>query len=204
MIDLYCAATSNSARARIALEECGLAHKFHPVYLTKGEHKTPQFLAMNPNAQVPVIVDSEGPGGKPITLSQSGAILLYCGEKSGKFIPRDAAARPAFWQAVMSTCSDVTPIIGSIFSIVRSKEPHGPSAEIFKNRWKQYMKVWDTTLGRQKYCAGSEVTLADFSFYAGWWRAKGALADLCQGYPNIDRWAAEMAARPATQRATTF
>jgi len=204
MIDLYCAATSNSVRARIALEECGLAHKFHPVDLAKGEHKTPRFLAMNPNAQVPVIVDSDGPGGKPLTLSQSGAILIYCGEKSGKFLPRDPAARPAFWQAVMSTCSDVTPIIGSIFSIVRSKEPHGPSAEIFKDRWKQYMKVWDTTLGKQKYCAGGELTLADFSLYAGWWRIKGSLAELCQGYPSLERWAAEMAARPATQRATTF
>jgi len=205
MIDLYCAATSNSVRARIALEECGLAHKFHPVDLAKGENKTPQFLAMNPNAQVPVIVDSEGPGGKPVTLSQSGAILIYCGEKSGKFIPRDAAARPAFWQAVMGTCSDVTPILGAIFAIMRSKDAHAPSAEIFKNRWKQYLSVWNATLGKQKYCVGNEVTLADFSLYAGWWRAKGALPpECCQGFPNVDRWAAEMAARPATKRATTF
>ena len=82
--DLYAAATSNSMRARMALEECGLAYSFHPVALEKGEHKTPQFLALNPNAQVPVIVDHEGPGGKPITLSQSTAILIYCAEKSGK------------------------------------------------------------------------------------------------------------------------
>ncbi len=205
MIDLYAAATSNSVRARIALEECGLAHKFHNVDLAKGENRTPQFLAMNPNAQVPVIVDSEGPGGKPVTLSQSGAILLYCGEKSGKFIPKDPAARPLFWQAFMSTCSDVTPILGSIFAIVRSKDPHGPSAEIFKGRWKQYMKVWDATLAKQKYCVGNEVSLVDFSLYAGWWRGKGALpAECCEGFPSLERWSADMAARPATQRATQF
>ena len=93
MIDLYAAGTSNGMRARIALEECGLPYKLNFVDLAKGEHKTPQFLAMNPNGQIPVIVDHEGPGGKPLTLSQSTAILLYCAEKSGKFLPKDPAAR---------------------------------------------------------------------------------------------------------------
>ena len=92
MIDLYAAGTSNGMRARIALEECGLPYKLLPIDLAKGEHKTPQFLAMNPNGQIPVIVDHDGPGGKPLTLSQSTAILLYCAEKSGKFLPKDPAA----------------------------------------------------------------------------------------------------------------
>src|SRR5205085_7116645 len=81
MIDLYAAGTSNGMRGRIALEECGLAYNLHPIDLTKGEHKTPQFLALNPMGQIPVIVDHEGPGGKPVTLSQSSAILLYAAEK---------------------------------------------------------------------------------------------------------------------------
>src|SRR3954451_17155297 len=106
MIDLYAAPTSNSMRARMALEECGLTYPFHPVALEKGEHKTPQFLALNPNAQVPVIVDHEGPGGKPLTLSQSSAILVYCAEKSGRFIPKEGAARVAMWQALMSASTD--------------------------------------------------------------------------------------------------
>ena len=96
MIDLYAAGTSNGMRARIALEECGLAYNFHPIALDKGENKTPQFLALNPNAQIPVIVDHEGPNGKPVTLSQSSAILVYAAEKSGKFMPKDPGARPAF------------------------------------------------------------------------------------------------------------
>jgi glutathione S-transferase len=140
MIALYAAGTSNGMRARMALEECGLAYKFHPVALEKGENRTPQFLALNPNGQIPVIVDHDGPGGKPITLSQSSAILLYCAEKSGKLMPRDGAA----------------------------------------------------------------LKDADVSLYAGWVRLKATVAEVCEGVPNIERWAKEMAARPAMQRATRF
>jgi GSH-dependent disulfide-bond oxidoreductase len=204
MIDLYAAGTSNGMRARIALEECGLAYKLHPVALDKGENKTPQFLALNPNAQIPVMVDHEGPGGKPVTVSQSSAILIYAAEKSGKFMPKDPAARPAFWQALMSASTDITPTLGSIFQIVRSKEPHGPSADLFKGRWKQYMKVWDERLGKQKYAAGNEVTIADFSLFAGYFRCKGAIPELCEGLPNAERWAKEMGARPSIQRAVKF
>ena len=204
MIDLYAAPTSNSMRARMALEECGLAYTFHPVALEKGEHKTPQFLALNPNAQVPVIVDHEGPGGKPITLSQSTAILIYCAEKSGKLMPKDSAARAAMWQAMMSGSTDITPMIGSIFAVQRSKEPHAPTAAMFKDRFRQYLKVWEAALGTQKYAAGAEMTIADISLYAGWVRTKGSLPDLCEGLPNLERWAKEMAARPAMQRATKF
>jgi GST-like protein len=204
MIDLYAAGTSNGMRARIALEECGLKYHFHPIALEKGENKTVKFLTMNPNGQIPVIVDSEGPGGKPVTISQSSAILVYAGEKSGKFIPKDPAARPAFWQALMSASTDMTPTLGSIFQIVRGKDPHGPSADMFKGRWKQYLKVWDERFGEQKYAAGKEVTLADFSLYAGYARAKAAIADLVEGFPNAARWAEEMAARPAIQRALKF
>jgi GST-like protein len=204
MIDLYAAGTSNGMRARIALEECGLAYRLHPIALEKGENKTPQFMAINPNAQIPVIVDHEGPGGKPVTVSQSSAILVYAAEKSGKFMPKDPAARPAFWQALMSASTDMTPTLGAIFQIVRSKEPHAASADLFKGRWRQYLKVWDDRLAKQKYAAGNEVTIADFSLYAGYARAKSAMPELCEGFPNVARWAGEMAARPAIQRALQF
>ena len=204
MIDLYAAGTSNGMRARIALEECGLKYRLNPIALEKGEQKTVKFLTMNPNGQIPVIVDNEGPGGKPVTISQSSAILMYAGEKSGKFIPKEPAARPAFWQALMSASTDMTPTLGSIFQIVRSKEPHAPSADMFKARWKQYLKVWDERLGEQKYAAGNEVTLADFSLYAGYLRAKAVVAETCEGMPNLERWAKEIAARPGVQRAVKF
>jgi GSH-dependent disulfide-bond oxidoreductase len=188
----------------MALEECGLAYNFHPIALDKGEHKTPQFLALNPNAQIPVIVDQEGPGGQPITLSQSSAILMYCAEKSGRFMPQEGAARAATWQALMSASTDITPTLGSIFAVVRSKEPHAPTAALFKERIRQYLRVWDGTLGRQKYAAGNELTIADISLYAGWVRAKAGSPEVCEGLPNLERWAKEMGERPAMQRATKF
>lgn len=202
MIDLYAAGTSNGMRARIALEECGLKYSWHPIDLAKGEHKTPQFLALNPNGQIPVIVDNEGPGGKKITMSQSSAIMMYCAEKAGKFIPKDPAKRAAMLEAYMSASTDITPMFGTVNGILRSKEPHAPTAEMFKGRLKGYFKVWDDLLAKRKYAAGDEVTIADFSLYAGYWRTKGALPELVQGFGNLERWAKEMAERPGIQRAT--
>jgi len=202
MIDLYAAGTSNGMRARIALEECGLAYEFHPVALDKGEHKSAAFLAMNPNGQIPVIVDRDGPGGKPLTLSQSTAILIYCAEKSGKFMPKDGAARAAMLEALMSASTDVTPVFGAYFAVVRAKEPHAPSAQMFKDRVRAFFKVWDGKLARRKYCAGDDVTIADFSLYAGYARIKGAVPDVLEGLPNVARWAGEMGARPGIRKAT--
>lgn len=202
MIDLYAAGTSNGMRARIALEECGLEYTFHPIALDKGEHKTPQFLAMNPNGQIPVIVDRDAPGGKPVTLSQSTAILIYCAEKSGKYLPQDGVGRAAMLEALMIASTDVTPIFGSCFGLMRSKEPHAPSIQLFRDRLRAFFKVWDDKLAQRKYCAGDEVTIADFSLYAGYARMKGVVPEVLEGLPNVSRWAGEMAARPGVKRAT--
>ena len=204
MIDLYAAATSNGMRARIALEECGLAYTLHPIDLAKGEHKTAAFLAMNPNAQIPVIVDRDGPGGKPLTLSQSTAILLYSAEKSGKFLPKDPAARAAMLQALMNASTDITPLFGTVNACMRAKEPHAPTTQMFKDRLRAFFKVWDDKLGKSRYAAGEEVTVADLSLLAGWLRTKGALPEVVENLPNLARWGAEMSARPAVQRALKF
>jgi len=204
MIDLYAAGTSNGVRARIALEECGIAYKLHPIDLTKGEQKTPQYLALNPMGQIPCLVDSEGPGGKPVTLSQSTAILLYAAEKTGKFLPKDPAKRPAMLQALMSASTDITPNFGALTAVARAKEPHGPTVQSFKDRQKALFKVWDDYLGTHKYAAGDELTVADLSLYAGYWRTKGAFAECVEGFKNLERWAAEIGARPGVQRALKF
>src|SRR5205823_3142935 len=138
MIDLYAAGTSNGMRARIALEECGLKYNWHPIDLMKGEHKTAQFLALNPMGQIPVIIDNEGPGGKKVTMAQSSAIMVYCAEKTGKFIPKDPAKKAAMLEAYMSASTDITPTFGAVNQVIRSKEPHGPTAEMFKQRLKGY------------------------------------------------------------------
>src|SRR5690348_403475 len=136
MIDLYAAGTSNGMRARIALEECGLKYNWHPIDLANGEHKRPEYLALNPMGQIPVIVDNEGPGGKKITLSQSSAIMMYCAEKVGKFVPADPAKRAAMLEAYMSASTDITPMFGSVNACVRAKEPaaFAPAADLFKQR----------------------------------------------------------------------
>lgn len=202
MIELYAAGTSNGMRARIVLEECGLAYNFHPVDMANGGHRKPEFLAMNPNGQIPVIVDSDGPGGKKVTLAQSMAILVYCGRKAGKFIPADMT--PLYIQGLMSAASDIGPTLGAIFGMVRMKEPHAPSLDPFVGRWKTYLKNWDATLGANKYCAGGEVTIVDFAMYGSWARAKGVIPQYCEGLPNLERWAAEIGARPATAKAMKF
>ena len=204
MIDLYAAGTSNGMRARIALEECGLKYNWHPIDLAKGEHKTPQFLALNPMGQIPVIVDNEGPGGSKVTLAQSSAIMVYCAEKVGKFIPKDGAKKAAMLEAFMSASTDITPGFGSINACIRAKDPapYAAAGDMFKQRLKGYFKVWDDFLGKRKYAAGDEFTIADLSLYAGYWRTKGALPELVEGMPNLTRWGNEMAARPAIQRAT--
>jgi GSH-dependent disulfide-bond oxidoreductase len=204
MIELYAAGTANGIRARVALEECGLAYTFHPVDLQKGEQKSPSFLSMNPNGQIPVIVDSDGPGGNPVTVSQSVAVLLYCAEKSGKFLPKDPATRPAFWQALMSAASDMSGMVTAIFTLSRSKDQHGPAIEVFKTMWRNYANVWDSRLGRQRYAAGSEVTIADFALFGAIGRMRNVQPALLEGLPNVARWADEMAARPAIQRAMKF
>ena len=201
MIDLYAAGTSNGMRARIALEECGLKYNWHPIDLTKGEQKKPEYLALNPMGQIPVIVDNEGPGGKPITLSQSSAIMMYCAEKAGKFIPKDPAKRAAMLEAYMSASTDITPGFGSVNACVRAKEPHVAAGEMFKDRLKGYFKVWDNFLAKRKYAAGDEFTIADLSLYAGYWRTKGAFPELLAGLSNLERWGSEIGARPGVQRA---
>ncbi len=201
MIDLYAAGTSNGIRARIALEECGLPYTHYPIALDKGEHKTAAFLAMNPNGQIPVIVDHDGPGGKPLTLSQSGAILVYCAEKSGSFMPKDSTARAAMLQALMNAATDVTPILGAYFALARSKDPHAPSMQLFKERLRGLFKVWDEQLAKRRYCAGDEVTIADFSLYAGYARTMAVAPDILEGFASVARWGKDMGARPAIQRA---
>lgn len=204
MIDLYAAGTSNGLRARMALEETGLAYRLHPIALDRGENRTPQFLAMNPDGQIPVIVDHDGPGGKPLTVSQSTAILLYCAEKSGTLMPREGAARAAMWEALANASTDITPTLGALFAVVRAKEPHAPTAEMLRSRLRQYLKVWDDKLAGQRHAAGVEMTIADISLFAGYARIQGLNPELLEGMTHLARWGRQMAARPAMQRAVRF
>jgi glutathione S-transferase len=137
-------------------------------------------------------------------MAQSSAIMMYCAEKAGKFIPKDGAKRAAMLEAYMSASTDVTPMFGSVNACVRAKDPapYVAAADMFKDRLRGYFKVWNDTLAKRKYAGGDELTIADLSLYAGYWRTKGAFPELLQGFSNLERWGGEMAARPAIQKAT--
>ena len=117
MIDLYSAPTMNGRRAAIALAECRLAHRVRLLDLAKGEQRRPDFVALNPSGVIPVLVDSDGPGGKPITVTQSGAIVLYCAEKSGRLIPKDRTRRSEAFQWFAQAITDVGPASSMLFQI---------------------------------------------------------------------------------------
>lgn len=204
MIDLYAAPTGNGLRATIILEECGVPYKLHPIDLAKGENRSADFLARNPFGQIPVLVDNAGPGGKTVTLAQSSAIMLYVAEKSGKYLPKDPAKRATTIAALFNATADVGGMLGAIFTIARSKDPHKPSQEMFEERWRGYLAAWNGILAKQKYAGCDELTVADFGLYAVLGRAKGVMPQLISGYPHIDRWMSEMAARPGIQKGMQF
>ena len=199
MIDLYLAGTANGLRASVALEECGLAYTPHKIDLTKGEQRTPEFLKLNPAGQIPVIVDRDGPGGKPLTLAQSGAIILYCAEKSGKFLPKDLAQRANVLQWFMQGATDLAPTSGAIFQLeMAAPEKNAAITEHFKKRLLSFFGVCDKRLEGRDYLAG-ELSVADFMLYPNF-AARKALVDGAGGFANLQRWGASMAARPGVQK----
>ena len=199
MIDLYFAGTANGQRAAVALEETGLAYRLRKVDLSKGEQRTPEFLRLNPAGLIPVIVDSDGPGGKPLTLTQSGAIALYCAEKSGKFIPKDPARRALAMQWLMHAASDVSGTSGTIFRLEASApEKSAANVEYFRKRLLGFFSVCDQALEGRDFLAG-ELSVADLVLYPNF-AARKQLLDQAGGFKNLQRWGAMMAARPGVAR----
>jgi GST-like protein len=202
VIELYTFPTSNGLRASIALEESGLPYRATRVNLPKGETKSPEFLKINPAGLIPVIVDDAGPGGQKLTLTQSNAILFYVAEKAGKFIPSDPAKRLRMlerWAYVMTD-----PASGSnatIQSIRGMQEKHQPTTDFFFTKLVDDFKFADRVLANDEYLAG-EITIADFAFYPIYARIKTVVPkpEVYAGLPNLERWAATMAARPGVDR----
>ena len=199
MIDLYLAPTANGLRASVALDECGLAYRPNKIDLAKGEQRTPEFLELNPAGQIPVIVDHDGPGGKPLTLAQSAAIILYCAEKSGKFLPKDGARRALALQWMMQAATDVAPTSGAIFHLeMVAPEKNEAITNHFKKRLLSFLAVCDAQLANHEHLAG-ELSVADLMLYPNYALRK-PLIDAAGGYANLHRWGAAMAARPGVQK----
>ncbi len=199
MIDLYLAATPNGLRASVALEEAGLPYHAHKVDLAKGEQRSPEFLKLNPAGLIPVILDHDGPGGKPLTLSQSGAILLYAAEKSGKLLPRDAARRAAALQWLMQAATDVAGASNAVFHVdTRVPEKNAANVDYFKHRLVDFFAACDRRLEGREFLA-DELSVADLMLYPNF-ASRKALLDEAGGLPNLQRWGAVMAARPGVAR----
>ena len=199
MIDLYTWGTPNGFKVSIMLEEIGLPYQVHPVNIMADEQFEPAFLVISPNNKIPAIVDPNGPGGGPISLFESGAILLYLAGKTSKLIPADARGR---WQVIewlMFQMGGVGPMFGQANHFRRFASEEVPYAiERYTTEAHRLYGVMDRRLAERDYLAG-DYSIADIACF-GWvarWEWHGIdWAD----YPNLQRWFETIGARPAVQR----
>jgi GST-like protein len=169
------------------------------VDLTKGEQKRPEFLKLNPLGVIPVMVDRDGPGGKPLTLAQSGAIVVYACEKAGKFIPTEGSLRAAAGQWFMAAASDIAGTSSTVFhSEITAPEKIAANVEFFRNRLLNYFRDVDRHLTGRQYLA-DEISFADFMLYPNYALRK-PLLEAAGGMPGLKRWGEAMAARPGVQK----
>jgi GST-like protein len=199
MIDLYMSGTANGFRASVALEEAGLEYRVRALDLGKGEHRKPEYLGINPAGLIPAIVDHQGPGGKPITVTQSGAIIVYAAEKSGKFLPADPVRRAMAWQWFMQGATDVAATSSALFRVESSvPEKLEANTGYFRQRLLGFFAVCDAHLATHEHFA-DEFSIADLMLYPNF-AARKALIDQAGGFTHLQRWGATLAARPALQR----
>lgn len=195
MIEVHAFATPNSVKVLIALEEMGLPYGLKPVNVRKGEQKTEEFLALNPNGKVPVLVDNG------FVLTESAAILVYLAEKTGQLLPQDGVARARVFQQLFFHASALSPAFGNAGFFKRSSPEPQPIAEArFTTEGERLLGLLDTKLASQSFVAGEDFTIADIAHFGWMWRIAfpGLTLD---GRPNLSRWFETLAARPAVQQA---
>ncbi len=201
MLTLYAFATPNSVRIPIALEELGLAYTLSPVNVRKGEQKLPGYLAINPNGKVPVLVDPDGPDGHPLTLSESGAILIYLAEKTGGLLPARGEGRSRVFEQMFFHMTAMGPAMGQAGYFQKQAPEQSPYAQTrFEAEIARVMRVLDGVLAEKPYVAGGEFTIADIAHYGWMWRRAFADVDLAL-YPNVQRWYELVDGRPSVQKA---
>jgi GST-like protein len=200
VIDLYTWSTPNGRKVSIMLEECALPYKVHPINIGKGEQHTPEFLAINPNNRIPAIIDSEGPDGKPLTLFESGAILIWLGEKTGKLIPKDARARLICLQWLMFQMGGVGPMFGQAHHFLRAAPEQVPyGIKRYTDETRRLYGVMNKRLGEAPYLAGDEYTIADIATFPWVARFEWHKVDL-NDFPAVKRWFDKLYERPAVKK----
>ena len=204
MIELHTWGTPNGHKISIALEELALPYTVHPVNIGKGDQFKPEFLALSPNNKIPAIIDHEGPGNKPISIFESGAILLYLAEKTGKLLSRDPEKRWAAIEWIMFQVASVGPMFGQAGHFrVFAPEKIPYAIERYTNEAKRIVGVVEKRLGAAPYLAGDDYSIADIAVYP-WFRMLERQEIDVTKYPNIGRWRDAIAVRPAVIRGLTI
>ncbi len=203
MIEVYSWATPNGHKVHIMLEECGLPYRVIPVDIGAGDQFKPEFLALSPNNKIPALHDPDGPEGQPISLFESGAILLYLAGKTGRFLPEGTAAKYEALQWLMFQMASVGPMLGQAHHFrIYAPEKIPYAVERYTNEAKRLYGVMNKRLAKSTYLAGPQYSIADIAVFP-WlrsWKNQGiAWAD----YPHLKGWFDEVSARPAVKRGVT-
>jgi GST-like protein len=200
MIDVYSTATPNGHKVHIMLEETGLPYRVHHINIGEGDQFKPEFLAISPNNKIPAIVDAEGPDGKPMSLFESGAILVYLASKVGKFLGNTDRDKFTTLQWLMFQMGGVGPMLGQVHHFrVYAPEKIDYAVNRYTNEAKRLYGVIDKQVAKSGYLAGDEYTIADIATFP-WlrsWKNQGIDFD---DYPHAKRWFDEISERPAVKR----
>jgi len=204
MIDVYSWATPNGHKVHIMLEEwleeLGEAYKTTTVHIGKNEQFAPEFLKISPNNKIPALVDSEGPDGKPISLFESGAILLYLASKTGKFLPKSDRAKFEVLQWLMFQMGGVGPMLGQAHHFrIYAPEKIDYAYNRYTNEAKRLYGVMDKRLQHSKFIAGNSYSIADIAIFP-WLRSWQNQGIDWADYPHLKAWFDLISARPAVQR----
>lgn len=201
MIDLYTWGTPNGTKASIMLEELGLDYTAHPINIMADDQFTPEFLAINPNNKIPAIVDSSGPDGQPITVFESGAILIYLAEKTGSdLLPMSGPERYAALEWLMLQMGGIGPMFGQVHHFTKFAKEDVPYAKArYTTEMLRLYSVLDKRLGEAEFLAGDAYTVADIATYPWVARYKWHPINLSD-YPNVKRWYDSLSEREAVKR----
>jgi GST-like protein len=200
MIDFYGLTSPNVQKIFIMLEECGLPYKFVPVDVWASAQHSADFARLNPNKKIPVIVDHDGPGGKAYTVFESGAILMYLAEKTGKFLPKDTAKRYDAIQWLMIQVTGIGPAFGNFthFNLFAPKPGNEYSFSRYRTEMLRLYDLLNERLGKAKYLGGDEYSIADMATFP-WTRQHAAQGAKIDALPNFKRWFDDLSARPAVK-----
>ncbi|MFL5155019.1 MAG: glutathione S-transferase family protein [Microvirga sp.] len=201
MIELHTWSTPNGRKVSIMLEELGLPYSVHPVNIGKDEQFRPEFLAISPNNKIPAIVDPDGPGGAPISVFESGAILVYLAEKTGRFWPAEPAAHVATIEWLMFQMGGFGPMPGQVhhFIALESEVDRRYGLQRFMEETRRLYAVMNARLADNEFFAGRELSIADFAIIGWAWRHPRHKVELSD-FPHVERWYNALMARPGVKR----